>query len=159
MTEQELKWYKYFMFIAKITSIRSKDPNTKVGAVIVNEDYHIIGTGYNGLPRGCDDKDYPWDIKEGEFLSTKYPYIVHAEANAIANSTCKVKGASIFVTLFPCNECTKLIIQNGIKKVFYLEDRPDRDWSIASKTMFNDCKVEYINLGEMLKGEKLEIEL
>ena len=111
-----ISWDEYFMGVALLSSQRSKDPHTKVGACIVNEDKRIVGIGYNGMPYGCDDKVYPWDNdKKADSLDTKYPYVVHAEPNAILNSTSNLKGSTLYVTLFPCNECAKLVIQSGIK--------------------------------------------
>lgn len=118
-----LKWDEYFLTIAKIAEMRSKDPSTRVGAVIVNSDRQIIATGYNGFPKGLDDNAYPWDRENDDWEKTKYPYVVHAESNAILNSTRELKGASIYVTLFPCNECAKLVVQSGIKKVIYSSDK------------------------------------
>ena len=138
-----ISWDVYFMGVAKLSSLRSKDPNTKVGACIVNEKKRIVGIGYNGLPYGCDDNLYPWD-REGDFLNTKYPYVVHAEPNAILNSTNKLDNATIYVTLFPCHECAKLIIQSGIKEVVYLSDKYEgTDSNIASKKMLESAGVRY----------------
>lgn len=136
-----ISWDVYFMGVAKLSALRSKDPNTKVGACIVNEKKRIVGIGYNGLPYGCDDNLYPWD-REGDFLNTKYPYVVHAEPNAILNSTNKLDNATIYVTLFPCHECAKLIIQSGIKEVVYLSDKYEgTDSNIASKKMLESARV------------------
>lgn len=118
MRKDYISWDDYFMGVAKLSSMRSKDPNTQVGACIVNQDKRIVGIGYNGLPKGCEDDAYPW-VNEGEFAKTKYPYVVHAEANAILNATQNLKGSAIYVTLFPCHECTKLIIQSGIEEIVY----------------------------------------
>ena len=118
MKANHISWEDYFMGVAKLSAMRSKDPGTQVGACIVNEDKRIIGIGYNGFPQGCSDDEFPW-AKEGCLCDTKYPYVVHAEANAILNATQSLKGASIYVTLFPCNECTKLIIQSGIKEIIF----------------------------------------
>lgn len=118
MRQNYISWDQYFMGVAKLSSMRSKDPSTQVGACIVNRDKRIVGIGYNGLPQGCDDRLFPWN-NEGDYIETKYPYVVHAEANAILNATTNLKGSSIYVTLFPCNECTKLIIQSGIKEIVY----------------------------------------
>jgi dCMP deaminase len=117
-----LSWDRYFMGVALLSSMRSKDPNTQVGACIVNQKKRIVGIGYNGLPYGCDDDAFPWN-NEGEFLETKYPYIVHAEPNAILNSNAELSGCTLYVTLFPCHECVKLIIQSGIKEIVYLSDK------------------------------------
>lgn len=130
-----LSWDDYFMNTALLSAMRSKDPSTKVGAVVVNEDKRIIGIGYNGFPNGCSDEDFPWE-REGDFLQTKYAYVVHAEDNAILNSTSGVKGASIFVSLFPCHECAKKIIQSGIREVVYLSDKYEgTPGNYASKRM------------------------
>ncbi len=140
-----ISWDEYFMGVALLSSYRSKDPHTKVGACIVNKKKHIVGIGYNGFPVGCSDEDYPWENdKELKFLDTKYPYVVHAEANAILNSTEPLDGATLYVSLFPCNECAKLIIQSGIKQIVYMDDKyKEQDSFIASKKMFDSANVEY----------------
>lgn len=117
-----ISWDEYFMGVASLASLRSKDPNTSVGACIVSDSKKILSIGYNGFPRGISDDDFPWN-NEGEFLNTKYPYVVHAEANAILNATAPLNNSSIYVTLFPCNECVKLIIQSGIKKIIYADNK------------------------------------
>lgn len=135
-------WDEYFMGVAKLSALRSKDPSTKVGACIVNEKKRIVGIGYNGLPYGCNDDEYPWE-REGEFLETKYPYVVHAEPNAILNSTNKLDNATIYVTLFPCNECAKLIIQSGIREIVYISDKYNgSNENIASKKMLESAGVK-----------------
>ncbi len=135
-------WDEYFMGVAILSSKRSKDPSTQVGACIVNMHKKIVGTGYNGFPIGCDDADLPWD-REGDFLETKYPYVCHAELNAILNSISRdLHGCSIYVALFPCNECAKAIIQSGIREVVYLSDKyADTDIVRASKRMFRQAGV------------------
>ncbi|MFT4343919.1 MAG: deoxycytidylate deaminase [Candidatus Woesearchaeota archaeon] len=133
-----ISWDEYFMGIAILSAKRSKDPSTQVGACIVNQRNHIIGIGYNGFPIGCSDDKLPWarDTAKG-MTETKYPYVVHAEANAILNSTKDLKGARMYVALFPCNECAKLIIQSGVGEVIYLSDKyKDTDSVKASKLMF-----------------------
>ncbi len=143
---QYLSWDDYFMGIARLSAMRSKDPSTQVGACIVNEHKKIIGIGYNGLPSGIDDDSFPWG-KEGAYLDTKYPYVCHAELNAILNSTTNLAGANLYVTLFPCNECTKAIIQSGISKLYYLSDKyKDLEMTIASKKMLDQVGIEYIKL-------------
>ncbi len=123
MEQHYLSWDDYFMGIAVFTSLRSKDPNSKVGAVIVNKNKRIVGTGYNGFPAGCNESFFPWE-REGNWLDTKYPYVVHAEANAILSATTHdLNGGRIYTTLFPCNECAKFIAQKGIKEVVYLSDK------------------------------------
>lgn len=137
-----ISWDEYFMGIALLSAQRSKDPNTQVGACIVNQDKKIVGVGYNGFPTGCSDEKLPWN-REGDYLATKYPYICHAELNAILNSISRdLKGSSIYVALFPCNECAKAIIQSGIKEVVYLSDKyKDSDAVKASKIMFEQAEV------------------
>ena len=136
-----ISWDEYFMGVAVLSSYRSKDPSTKVGACIVNQNKRIIGIGYNGLPYGCNDDEYPWE-REGDFLDTKYPYVVHAEPNAILNSTSSLQGATLYVSLFPCNECMKLIIQSGIKEIVYLSDKYDgTPENIASKKMAKSANI------------------
>jgi dCMP deaminase len=131
-----LSWDEYFMGLAMLSSMRSKDPSTQVGACIVNKEKKIVGIGYNGFPIGCEDDEFPWE-REGEWGETKYPYVCHAELNAILNSNSSdLKGSSIYVGLFPCNECAKAIIQSGIKEVVYLSDKYEKASStIASKKM------------------------
>ena len=146
-----LNWDEYFMAMAHLAAFRSKDPNTKVGACIVNKDNRVVGLGYNGFPFGCSDKCYPWQ-REGEFLDTKYPFVVHAELNAILNSIMPLKGCTIYVSLFPCNECAKAIIQSGIDTVVYEEDKYDgTDANTAAKRMFRDAGVKLIKLAEQIK--------
>ena len=140
-----ITWDEYFMGIALFSAQRSKDSSTQVGACIVNEDKRIISIGYNGMPNGCDDDCMPWG-RDGDHLETKYPFVCHAELNAILNSNgASLKGATAYVTLFPCNECAKAIIQSGIKKVMYLEDKyAETESVIASKRMFKMANVEYV---------------
>jgi dCMP deaminase len=137
-----LSWDEYFMGIALLSAQRSKDPNTQVGACIVNPQKKIVGVGYNGFPTGCSDDELPWD-REGAFLETKYPYICHAELNSILNSIGEnLTGCTMYVALFPCNECAKAIIQAGIKEVVYLLDKyADTDPVKASKRMFQQAMV------------------
>ena len=137
-----LTWDEYFMGMALLSAKRSKDPQTQVGACIVNEDKKVVGLGYNGFPIGCNDDELPWDRK-GNFLDTKYPYVCHAELNAILNSTKNLKNCSIYVALFPCHECAKAIIQSGIKEVIYLSDKYNgTDSNVASKLMFEKSSVK-----------------
>ena len=132
-----ITWDEYFMGIALLSAQRSKDANTQVGACIVSDENKILSVGYNGMPTGCDDDEMPWE-REGDFLETKYPFVCHAELNAILNrSTGSLKNARIYVSLFPCNECAKAIIQSGIKEVVYGDDKyADTDIVRASKKMF-----------------------
>ena len=141
-----LGWDEYFMLIAKLSAKRSKDPSTQVGACIVSSDNRILSIGYNGAPNGFKDEDFPWS-REGERLYTKYAYVCHAELNAILNyrgSRKELENAKIYVYLFPCNECAKLIIQSGIKEVIYLSDKySEKEDFIASKRLFDTCNVRY----------------
>jgi dCMP deaminase len=137
-----LSWDEYFMGVALLSAQRSKDPNTQVGACIVNPKNKIVGVGYNGFPTGCSDDDLPWD-REGDFLDTKYPYICHAELNAVINKiSADLYDCRLYVALFPCNECAKVIIQAGIKEVIYLSNKyADTDQVIASNKMFQAAGV------------------
>ena len=148
-----LTWDEYFMGIAKLSALRSKDPNTQVGACIVDNMNRILSIGYNGAPNGFDDTKFPWD-REGKPLETKYFYVCHAELNAILNFRGNRKDfedSKLYVALFPCNECSKAIIQAGIKEVIYLSDKyKDQDNFKASKRLFDECGVSYrkLDLGE-----------
>lgn len=136
-----LTWDQYFMGIAYLSAKRSKDPNTQVGACIVNSDYRIVGIGYNGFPCGCNDHDFPWG-RDGDFVNSKYAYVVHAELNAILNSQASLKGCVIYVTLFPCHECSKAIIQSGIKEIVYVEDKYlNTESDLAAKKMLQAAGV------------------
>ncbi len=138
-----ISWDKYFMGVALLSAMRSKDPSTQVGACIVNKKYKIVGIGYNGFPYGVEDDVFPWENGD-DFLNSKYPYVVHAEPNAILNSTVSLDDSKLYVTLFPCNECAKLIIQSGIKEVVYLEDKyHDELQFVASRKMFDSAKITY----------------
>lgn len=139
-----ITWDQYFMGIAMLSAQRSKDNHTQVGACIVDEDNKILSVGYNGMPTGCNDDEMPWD-REGEPLDTKYAYVCHAELNAILNyNGGALKGAHLYVTLFPCNECAKAIIQKGIREVIYISDKyADSMATIASKRMFDKAGVQY----------------
>lgn len=158
MDKQIITWDQYFMGVAKLSAYRSKDPNTQVGACIVNNDNRIVGVGYNGLPRGCEDDKFPWSVREGALYDTKYPYVVHAELNAILNSTQKLQGCRIYVSLFPCHECTKAIIQSGIKEVIYDCNKYDGSTAVqASMRMFDAAGVAYHQYKR--SDRKIEIEL
>lgn len=137
-----ISWDEYFMGVAALSAKRSKDPNTQVGACIVSDGNKIMTVGYNGFPSGCNDDVFPWE-RTGDELSTKYPYVCHAELNAILNSKgANLEGCRIYVTLFPCNECAKAIIQSGIKEVVYISDKYAASMStIASKKMFDAAGV------------------
>ena len=140
-----INWDEYFMGVALLAAKRSKDPSTQVGACIVSPENVIISTGYNGFPYGCSNDEFPWD-REGD--ETKYPYVVHAELNAILNAGGRnLKDARVYVDLFPCNECAKAIIQSGIKEVVYLYDKyADTPATIASKRMLNAAGVKLTQL-------------
>lgn len=142
-----ISWDEYFMGVAKLSAYRSKDPNTQVGACIVNEDKKIVGVGYNGLPWGCEDEFFPWEVRTGDLEKTKYPYVVHAELNAILNSTSNLKNCKIYVSLFPCHECVKAIIQSGIKEIIYEDEKYSGTSSdIAAKRMLEAAGVKYTKI-------------
>jgi len=137
-----ISWDEYFMGVALLSARRSKDPGTQVGACIVNPRNKIVGAGYNGLPAGCNDDEFPWD-KQGAFLETKYPYVCHAELNAILNNIgMDLHGCRIYTALFPCNECAKAIIQAGISEVIYLSDKyAGHEVFVASRNMLDKAGV------------------
>ena len=156
-----LEWDEYFMAIAKLSAMRSKDPSTQVGACIVSNDNRILSIGYNGAPNGFSDDEFIWS-REGSNLETKYPYVCHAELNAILNyrgSKKDLESAKIYVDLFPCNECAKMIIQSGIKEVIYLSDKyANSENNIASRTLFDKCGIQYHKI-ELENEKKIEIDL
>ncbi len=142
--ENHISWDEYFMGVSKLSGMRSKDPNTQVGACIVGNDNRILSMGYNGFPNGCSDELFPW-AREGDGLDTKYPFVTHSELNAILNYRGgSLEGTKLYVSLFPCNECAKAIIQAGIKTVVYAQDKyPDSDSVKASKRMFQAAGVAF----------------
>ena len=146
------------MGVAKLSGLRSKDPNTPVGACIVSSDNKILSMGYNGFPRGCSDDEFPWE-REGNELDTKYPYVTHSELNAILNYRGgSLEGTKLYVTLFPCNECAKAIIQAGIKTVVYADDKYDgTPANTAAKRLFDAAGVRYYRYQH--SGKKIEIDL
>ena len=153
-----ISWDEYFMGVSILSGMRSKDPNTQVGACIVGKDHRILSMGYNGFPNGCSDDLFPW-AREGATLETKYAFVAHSELNAILN--CRggnLDGATLYVSLFPCNECAKAIIQAGIKKVVYASDKyKDTPASIASRKMFDASGVEYYEYKH--SGKKVVLDL
>ena len=138
-----ISWDEYFMGVALLAAQRSKDPNTQVGACIVDDSKRILSTGYNGFPQGCSDDEFPWNRDEAKG-DTKYQFVVHAELNAILNASGKnLFGSTVYVALFPCNECAKAIIQSGIKEVVYLSDKyHDTPSTVASRKMLNAAGVK-----------------
>ena len=154
-----ISWDDYFMGLAHLSAMRSKDPNTQVGAVIVDENNRVVSIGYNGMPFGCNDDVFPW-VREGEFLDTKYPYVVHAELNAILNAPRPVRGCRLYVSLFPCNECAKAIIQSGISKIVYEDDKyAMTNETQASKKMLKAAGVELKQLGKRIKIDLISEDL
>ncbi|MBP5610646.1 MAG: dCMP deaminase family protein [Clostridia bacterium] len=143
-----ISWDEYFMGVSLLAAERSKDPNTQVGACIVDDTNRIISTGYNGFPYGCSDDEYPWDRAGETPGKTKYPYVVHAELNAILNASGKkLAGARIYVDLFPCNECAKAIIQSGIREVVYLSDKyAETEMTKISRRMLTSAGVKLTQL-------------
>lgn len=154
-----LSWDEYFMGIALLSAQRSKDPGTQVGACIVGDDNRILSVGYNGMPIGCNDDDMPWDREGASELDTKYPFVCHAELNAILNYTgSKLKGARVYVSLFPCNECAKAIIQAGIREIIFLSDKyADSESVRASKRLFDLTGVTYRAYAPSEKSVTLEL--
>ncbi len=140
-----ITWDEYFMGVAMLSAQRSKDNSTQVGACIVNQENKIVAVGYNGMPTGCCDDDMPWDRQADSALDTKYPFVCHAELNAILNSnSASLKDCTVYVTLFPCNECAKAIIQSGIKRIVYADNKyADSDSVKASCILFDKCGVRY----------------
>ena len=151
-----ISWDEYFMGVAKLAARRSKDPSTQVGACIVSPDDIIISTGYNGMPKGCSDDEFPWDREGAE---TKYPYVVHAELNAILNANGRdLRGSRVYVALFPCNECAKAIIQSGVKEVVYLSDKyANTPGVLASKRMLAAAGVKCTQLKAKTKSITIDL--
>ena len=137
-------WDAYFMGVAELSAKRSKDPNTQVGACIVSKDKKILSVGYNGAPNGYNDEILPWD-REGSFIDTKYAYVCHAELNAILNNKgSNLEGSTLYVDLFPCNECAKAIIQCGIKEIVYKSDKyKGSENNIVSRKLLDECNIKY----------------
>lgn len=156
--EDYITWDEYFMGVALLAAMRSKDPNTQVGACIVSDNNKILSMGYNGFPVGCSDDDFPW-CREGEPYDNKYFYTTHSELNAILNYRGgSLEGSRLYVTLFPCNECAKAIIQSGIKKIVYSDNKYANTPSVrASRRMFDAAGVEYQQYRS--SGRKIEISL
>ncbi len=159
--EGYLSWEQYFMAVALLSAQRSKDPSTQVGACIVDPRRRIVGVGYAGFPSGCSDDELPWS-REGAPLETKYPFVCHAELNAILNrNSADLAGCTIYTTLFPCNECAKAIIQSGITEVVFLSDKyRDSDIAAAARTLFRLAGVSTRRFDEplsvLLQGEQGE---
>ena len=155
-----LSWDEYFMGIAVLSTMRSKDPNTRVGACIVSKDNRILSIGYNGAPNGYKDDVFPWD-REGDPKDTKYFYVCHSELNAILNyggSRSDLVGSKLYVTLFPCNECAKVVVQSGIKEVIYLSDKyHGTDATVVSKKIFDVCGVKYRQFNSQNKNIEINM--
>ena len=154
MAKNNINWDEYFMGMASLSALRSKDPNTKVGACIVDQDHKVVSNGYNGMPIGVDESKISWN--RGEGLDSKYLYVCHAEFNAILNTRngSALKGCTLYVTLFPCNECTKAIIQSGIKEVVYGDDKyHDTVTTQASRLMLELAGVKT----RKYEGRKIDI--
>ena len=156
--EKYINWDEYFMGIAILSAQRSKDPSTQVGACIVSSENKILSVGYNGMPRNCDDDIYPWD-REGDELNTKYMFVCHAELNAILNySGSNLKGSKVYVTLFPCNECAKALIQSGVSEVIYYSDKYSDSFStLAAKRMFESAGIKMTAYKE--SGKEINVKL
>ncbi|MCD7737044.1 MAG: dCMP deaminase family protein [Lachnospiraceae bacterium] len=156
--EDYITWDEYFMAVAKLAGMRSKDPNSQVGTCIVSEDNKILSMGYNGFPKGCSDDEFPWE-REGDEADTKYPYVVHSELNAILNYRGgSLEGAKLYVSLFPCNECAKAIIQAGIKTVVYDDDKYEGSVSVLlSKRMMDAAGVRYYRYQRSGRGIQIVV--
>ncbi len=143
--EDYISWDEYFMGVAMLSAARSKDPNTQVGACIVSQDNKILSMGYNGFPIGCSDDEFPWN-RDGEPYDNKYFYTTHSELNAILNYRGgSLEGSKLYVTLFPCNECAKAVIQSGIKTIIYADDKYAETPAVrASKRMLTAAGVTMI---------------
>lgn len=140
-----LSWDEYFMGISILSGMRSKDPNTQVGACIVSQDNKILSMGYNGFPKGCSDDVFPWDRENEDPCETKYPFVTHAELNAILNYRGgSLEGSKIYVSLFPCNECAKALVQAGITEIVYDCDKYNgTPMNIAAKKILDYGGVKY----------------
>lgn len=156
--EGYISWDEYFMGISKLSGMRSKDPNTQVGACIVSEDNKILSMGYNGFPIGCSDDEFPWD-RDGDMMNTKYAFVTHSELNAILNYRGgSLAGAKLYVSLFPCNECAKAIIQAGIRTIVYESDKyADTPSTRASKKMLDAAGVKYYPYEKTGREVRLEL--
>lgn len=149
-----ISWDEYFMGVALLSSMRSKDPSTQVGACVASQENKVVTMGYNGMPVRINDDIMPWGRVGKDELDNKYLYVCHAEFNAILNSRGSVRDCKIYVTLFPCNECAKAIIQSGIKEVIYMDDKYDGALNnLASKRLFNLAGVKY----RKYEGRKIDI--
>lgn len=157
--ENYISWDEYFMGIAQLSGMRSKDPHTQVGACIVSGDNKILSMGYNGFPTGCSDDEFPWDREGEQLLETKYPFVTHGEMNAILNYRGgSLEGTKLYVSLFPCNECTKAIIQAGIKTIVYDSDKYALSpTTIASKRMLDAAGVSYVQYQRTERKITLEV--
>ncbi len=157
--EDYISWDEYFMGVAQLSGMRSKDPGTQVGACIVSQENKILSMGYNGFPNGCADDCFPWEREAAEELDTKYPFVTHSELNAILNYRGgSLEGTKLYVSLFPCNECAKAIIQAGIRTVVYASDKyRGTPSNMASKRMFDAAGVVYVPYHKT--GRKVELEL
>lgn len=140
---QAMSWDECFLRMAHLIAQRSKDPSTQAGAVIVDKNNIVVGLGYNGFPRGVSNDSFPWE-REGSLEETKYAYICHAEENAVYNANSSTHGCKTYCTLFPCNECAKTMIQNGIVEIIFESDKyHDLPAYIASRRMLDAAGVKY----------------
>jgi len=153
--ENYIKWTDYFMGIAELSAQRSKDPKTQVGCCIIDpETNHILSIGYNGLPFGFNDDDFNWEKNKDNFLTCKNSFVVHAEANAILNSTQSLEGAHVYVTMFPCNECAKLLAQKRVKKIIFKDEKYLlKDEGKVSLIIFEKAGIQIISYEKLKSGE------
>lgn len=156
MKHEIISWDQYFMMLAIASGMRSKDPSTQVGACIVSPEKRVISLGYNGLSKGFTDSDFDWS-REGNFFETKYPYIVHAEQNAILNAMQPLKDAVIYVSLFPCHDCAKLIAQSGIVKIVYMDDKYEgTDSNLVAKRILREANIDLFRMEMMHLSLKVD---
>ena len=155
--EDYISWDEYFMGVAVLSSLRSKDPNTQVGCCIASNNNKILSLGYNGSPTGYSDNNMPWE-RVGDFVNTKYAYVCHSELNAILNYRGNLENTKLYVTLFPCCECAKAIVQSGIKEIIYMEDKYcESDSIVVSKKILDECGIKYRQY--VRSDKKISIEL
>lgn len=149
-----ISWDECFMRMAHVIAERSKDPSTQAGAVIADQNNVVVGLGYNGFPRNISSDSFPWE-REGAFADTKYAYVCHSEENAVYNANKSTHGCKIYCTLFPCNECAKTLIQNGISEVIYESDKyHDGDVWVVSRRLLDAAKIKYRQYSSAMDPDK-----
>ena len=157
--KEGLSWDEYYIALAAISALRSKDPKCKVGACIINPTNHrVLSLGYNGFPINCPDDEFPWTKDDPDVDKNKFGYVVHAELNAILNANADITGSWLYTTHYPCNECAKAIIQSGITKVIYYNDyKPDSPIHRASEKMFKYANIEVVDIKNTIDKATLKM--